>query len=436
MLSLSITGFWIIFWFIPKLTECRIQDKFVTIARCRSVCLDSFSSNKDCDDKECSSCWHLCQLLIDDALSWSTMCTRKHQHRCTPGCRTACDSTFYMETKNTHHVIWRFTKLPEVTRVLNGSLQVTWTSPMPEHSHRGENVLSVIYILFKREKHTSEWTEVAITTKHETNLINCTYLPHLRLVAVTSEGVIAECYKSVDNRSLFTDVDLVSRPPPYQITKPLVMMENILGVLQVRLTLTFSINIILDNIVVQWERIWYDTSLTSQNMTLNDQLLTLYIPHSYNMVSVLLPGVTFNSDYRLSVYITTRKEPIDIIYFYTEMCLTPDVTFTLCDDDDKGHSTMNYNKRNDFKKIYLISVSFCVFLLFLAAGLCVTLLYLHLRWQRYMKKVLKKIKEKTTKTQDDMKCRSKVNSKGDHCYNNYLSVLGESEIFCSVVDVD
>ena len=52
MLSLSITGFWIIFWFIPKLTECRIQDKFVTIARCRSVCLDLFSSNKDCDDKE------------------------------------------------------------------------------------------------------------------------------------------------------------------------------------------------------------------------------------------------------------------------------------------------------------------------------------------------------------------------------------------------
>ena len=68
---------------------------------------------------------------------------------------------------------------------------------------------------------------MVITTKDETNQTNSICLPRLFLMAVTSEGVIAECYKNIDFRVLFQDVDLVTGLSSYRITKPLDNTNNI-----------------------------------------------------------------------------------------------------------------------------------------------------------------------------------------------------------------
>jgi hypothetical protein len=235
---------------------------------------------------------------------------------------------------------------------------------------------------------------MVITDKHSAEILTASSSSQLRLIAVTSSEVLAECYPGHDSSLLSQLGDIDSPVPPHQITQPIITTEIIDGVLQVHVTLTFPFNVISDNIVVQWQRIWYDSSDSSQaNVTLPDQLLTRSIQPFADSRSVLLPGVTYNSDYRLDVYATSTMEAIQRVYFYTQMCATPDSTFTVCNDVIDTPAEPTSTVQRNFRKLFFVAVGACAFMALLAVMLCAILVCHHARSRLYMKHVIKSMKQ-------------------------------------------
>ena len=371
------------------------DDDTITVARCRVSCLDQFPSTVGgCHGDDCSLCWDLCELLVVDSYSWSILCTTDQRHRCSRGCRSACDVIF-TENPTTmmaeSHVTWQFTGQTKVKTTSQTTSRITWVEPRPHHRHHGDKKHNFVYVIYEKVSEDTTWSSVAITDGHYADVVTSDSI-QWRLVAVTSSGVVAECFPGQYATYLSLSDDTESVVSPHQITQPIITTEIIDGVLQASVTLIFPFNIISDNIVVQWERIWYDSGPSGINITLPDQLLTRSINTFQDTQGVLLPGVTYNSDYRLNVYATSTMTPLQIVYFYTQMCTSPDPTYTVCSDVTETLPAPASVDPRDFRMHFRAAVGACVFLTVVAVMMCVTLVCHHARSRHYMKHVIKSMR--------------------------------------------
>lgn len=70
------------------------------VGLCRDGCLLDLSVDGQQDTcvasktSDCSMCWDMCELLVEDAFSWSPLCQREQHAICPAGCQVACRQIF------------------------------------------------------------------------------------------------------------------------------------------------------------------------------------------------------------------------------------------------------------------------------------------------------------------------------------------------------
>ena len=364
-------------FFLTAMTEAALTpdpNQAVTIARCRSSCLERYHDDITCQGDDCTMCWQLCQLLVVDAFSWTPLCTLEQRRLCTPGCRTACDSLSETPPQRTRAGA-TFGKAPNITMTSEGESRITWDIPTARFPKEDSDAISwVVYVMYKRDGGDTTWYTERITRERSIIVTSQEYM-QLHLVAVTSLGVIAECYPG----QRYDGVAWTTTMKPNDVTHdvmpaPEIKMDTASRVLQVHVTWSFSGSDVPDTVIVQWSRMsCSDTA--GDSCQLPDQDLYLSVRPSVGKTAVVLPGVTYNSGYRLEIF-HSSFDPEHVVYFHTTRCESPDPTMTLC----RGHDLISPD-RVDYESGYycVLALCCCLVLTCIVLVVCVLRRYITIR---------------------------------------------------------
>ena len=310
-------------------------DQAITIARCRSGCLEEYTSDVSCESEDCAMCWQLCELLVVDSFSWAPLCTPQQRRLCTPGCRTACD-VMEAPVQSASRLTWSFAKAPEVEVTSEHVSNITWEAPMPRPGYEDVdgNVASLLYVLYTRTSSSDPW-ETYTTTRDYYATIDTAHMTQLRLVAVSASGIVAETFpgQRYGNVAWSTTTETNNAMRSGEILpEPTITLDTASDVLQAYVTWYLPGPSLPDYVIVQWSRVSCQSS--AKECVLPGQELYVSVgPLSVGLLSVTLPGITYNSQYLLEVFAGASFNPVHTVFFHTTSCATPDLTMTLCPEE-------------------------------------------------------------------------------------------------------
>ena len=365
----------LVFLYIAFICAAKTPDpkEAITIARCRSGCLRQYRDDFTCEGEDCPMCWQLCQLLALDAFSWTPLCTLEQRRLCTPGCRTACDAMMDPWPQQTR-LKAIFSTAPDVTTTTKGESRISWDIPTLRFASEVDEETTpwFVYVLYKRYSGDTSWQTEIITREQSVVLTSQPYM-QLHLLAVTSSGVMAECYpgQRYDNvawTTIMTPNDVTS----YVMPAPEITMDTASRVLQVNLIWTFNGSHVPETVIIQWSRLSCQRAVDS--CQLPDQDLYVSLRPSVGKTVVTLPGVTYNSEYRLEVF-RMSFDPEHVLYFHTTWCHLPDQTLTLCRDEGATHGLVDYE--SGYRCV--LGLCCCMILMCVVLVVCILRRYIAIR---------------------------------------------------------
>lgn len=149
-------------------------------------------------------------------------------------------------------------------------------------------------------------------------------------------------------------------------TKHTVLLDVTTGVLQANLMLYSNTS---THIQIEVERLTCQRESALPLCDLNMQSYTISVDLKLNENLILLPGVTYNSEYRLTIY-DTLDQPSHSIHFLTLPCTSPDSSFTTCHQyrslDVSTQPTPSSTLQNKFYIVIGVAASFAVLAMVLA----------------------------------------------------------------------
>lgn len=336
------------------------SDEWVAVARCRSSCLHKYveapASDSECIGKtSCYLCWQVCERVQTSASA--NLCQPDHETVCVGGCAVACD---FLETDPMTSVSEDFSQwdLPNgvSTRVASpDQLVVTWS--LPKRHSATDITNNPVFVLFWKYDEQPQWKVLLMTSE----LWGSVDGPHaeysgllFRFLAVLPSGIILERTASVSYETPdggrqaqpaasnhVTNTRSSQAPRGHQAGRdPLVpgvgnisvSVSDENGVVRANVSWTRGEGIQTDaQYTVQWGR----SSCRVQNilpdcdLTDNRFIALVQDDGRQEPLSLILPGLTFNSRYWLRIQVEDREFVEDAIFF-TPWCHQLNDSFSHC----------------------------------------------------------------------------------------------------------
>ena len=336
---------------LPKLLMCillatevtyalRSEEDALLGARCRATCLDHFApqatSVQECEkDSNCYMCWDMCELLLVDTFSWSPVCESEQSHLCTEGCQTACKMIFslpYSEPK----VVSTNWKLPQLSLNHDGPITiVSWGAPVvlrTRHNHSSAPRTSIVYVVLLKDTDSNDWYATSVSIEQEVVLQGNPN--HLRLVAVTSNGILVE--ETPEKHLTSVDHQLEDLQPKVTVSK----MDKAINA---NLILDFTQASQVGELWVEWERVSCQTE-TERECDLPESLSSLVLDTKDldQIISITMLELTYNSHYSMDIY-SVRTDQVYNIIFKTPYCPHPDATMKQCEISEEKDPKISHN---------------------------------------------------------------------------------------------
>lgn len=159
--------------------------------------------------------------------------------------------------------------------------------------------------------------------------------------------------------------------------RDLVKMNIIDGVLITSLHLSFISEISTNETRVSWRHTdcMQNTNISSESCQISKQRLSIVVASMNTETKVSMPGVRFNSVYQLEVSPILLQGAVYDMSFTTPSCQSPDITLTICRDNDIPEPVLNTKHVVSFRNDLYIMISLCV--LFTVIILVISVLLIH-----------------------------------------------------------